>query len=70
MLLEGHAAINELAKESVVHLLDLAKDTLELSIQLMVNNFTVFREIGNFVVDIELFQLITIFFSYDLHFNT
>ena len=53
MLLEGHAAINELAKESVVHLLDLAKDTLELSIQLMVNNFTVFREIGNFEVDIK-----------------
>ena len=48
VLLEGQAAINELAKESVVHLLDLARDTLELSIQLMVDNFTVFRDIGNF----------------------
>ena len=43
-LLEGQTAINDLAKESVVQLLDL--NALELATQLMVNNFTTFRQIG------------------------
>ena len=43
-LLESQAAINELAKESDVHLLHL--NALELATQLMVNDFTVFRQIG------------------------
>ena len=43
-LLEGETAIKELAKESDVHLLDL--NALKLATQLMVNDFTVFRQIG------------------------
>ena len=45
-LLEGQAAINELAKESEVQLLEL--NSLDLATQLMVNNFTVFRKIGKY----------------------
>ena len=45
-LLESQAAINDLAKESDVHLLDL--NALELATQLMVNDFTVFRQIGTY----------------------
>ena len=45
-LRESQAAINDLAKESDVHLLDL--NALELATQLMVNDFTVFRQIGTY----------------------
>jgi hypothetical protein len=45
-LLESPAEINVLSKESDVHLLDL--NALELATQLMVNDFTVFRQIGTY----------------------